>query len=210
MQAAQTITMPERRCILTGETKDAGDLIRFVLSPGDEIVPDIAARLPGRGLWVSANKKQLCAALGNTSFAKAAARALKRPVSAAAIPADLADRVDHLLRARCLNLLGLERKKGTLVMGFGGTMDAIRNRKAAFIVQAADAAGGGREKLQALLNHMPVPARVFTIFSREELGLALGRDYVVHAAVKAGGSAVHLLKELTRLERYLSRPEIEG
>ncbi|MEM6662503.1 MAG: DUF448 domain-containing protein, partial [Pseudomonadota bacterium] len=45
---------PERRCIATGETGATDRLIRFVLAPEGGLVPDLAARLPGRGAWLTA------------------------------------------------------------------------------------------------------------------------------------------------------------
>ena len=45
---------PERMCIVTRERRAPEDLIRFVAGPDGSVVPDIRAKLPGRGVWVTA------------------------------------------------------------------------------------------------------------------------------------------------------------
>ena len=44
----------QRIDLLTRERLPKQDLIRFVLAPNGEIVPDLKERLPGRGVWVTA------------------------------------------------------------------------------------------------------------------------------------------------------------
>src|SRR5437870_12059149 len=45
-----------RRCVVTRAVLPKAALVRFVVGPTGEIVPDVAARLPGRGLWVKAER----------------------------------------------------------------------------------------------------------------------------------------------------------
>ncbi len=202
MQAALKSTMPERLCILTGEVAESDHLIRFALSPDARIVPDIAAKLPGRGFWITADKGLIDQAVASGNFAKRASRALKQPVSASAVAPDMADVIDRLLRDRCLNLLGLERRKGTLVLGFDSVAETVRAGRAAMLIEAADGAADGRSKLKALAEKSPRPVRMIDLFCRAELSLALGRENVVHAAVKSGGVAKALVKDLARLAAY--------
>jgi len=62
----------ERRCIVTGEVLPEARLLRFVLAPDGQVVPDVEAKLPGRGLWVSADRTILAQAVAKRLFARAA------------------------------------------------------------------------------------------------------------------------------------------
>ncbi|HET6224250.1 MAG TPA: DUF448 domain-containing protein, partial [Dongiaceae bacterium] len=56
-------TGPLRRCLVTREVLPKTDLVRFVVGPDGVLVPDVAGRLPGRGLWVKAQRDVLAAAV---------------------------------------------------------------------------------------------------------------------------------------------------
>ncbi|MCF6199646.1 MAG: DUF448 domain-containing protein, partial [Hyphomicrobiaceae bacterium] len=45
-------------------------LIRFVLSPEQIVTPDLRCKLPGRGLWLSANRESLELAVNKNLFAR--------------------------------------------------------------------------------------------------------------------------------------------
>ncbi len=96
----------ERRCIVTGEVLPESQLIRFVADPEGRIVPDVAADLPGRGIWVSAIAAKSWSARSPRSFSRAAAKA---QVTA---DADLADRTEAQLVARMSGDLGMARRSG--------------------------------------------------------------------------------------------------
>ena len=55
LRAAKDLPTKQRRCILSNRECSTAHLIRFVADPDNRIVPDLAERLPGRGLWLSAN-----------------------------------------------------------------------------------------------------------------------------------------------------------
>ena len=124
--------MRERRCIVTGEVLPEEALIRFVADPDGCVVPDIAATLPGRGIWVSAQREVLETAVAKNQFSRAA----KAPLTA---PADLADRVERQLVRRLLDDLGLARRAGLLVLGFDNVSRALDSRSAA---RSAGRSGG--------------------------------------------------------------------
>src|SRR3546814_4482698 len=50
---------PIRRCILSGERDERGRLIRLALSPDGLVLPDAAARAPGRGAWLAPDRAAL-------------------------------------------------------------------------------------------------------------------------------------------------------
>lgn len=180
---------PERRCIVTRESGERDDLIRFVISPEGEAVPDLSERLPGRGLWLTARGDIVRRACRENSFSKAARRSVK-------IPADLSDRLDGLFEKRCLDLIGLARRSGHAVAGFEKVRAAAAGGKVALLLEASDGAADGREKIARA-----APGSVtLSLWTAEQLGGPFGRDSVVHAAILEGGLADRLLRDARRLE----------
>ena len=184
-----------RRDIVSGEVTDEARLIRFVPGPGGEVVPDLARKLPGRGLWVAADRESVAAAVKKNAFARAA----KAPLKPAA---DLPDVVERLLVRRCLDQLGLARREGVLISGFEKTLAKIRSGEAAWLIEASDGAADGRRKLLAAAAASPRRPPVFGAFSAEELGLATGGENVVHSALLAGRRAERWTEEVRKLAGF--------
>lgn len=184
-------TGPERRCIVSGEVKPTERLVRFVAGPDGVVVPDIEAKLPGRGLWLSAGRDMVNTALAKNLFAKA----LRRKVTA---PPDLADRIEGLLSRRCIELIGMARRAGQAVMGFEKVRGELKAGRGAVLLAAADGAADGRDKIRALASTLPL----VTVLSSEELGAAFGREHVVHALLARGRLADRLQVEAGRLAGF--------
>ena len=180
-----------RRCIATRAPRPAESLIRFVVGPDSALVPDLANRLPGRGLWVDANRDVLARALARNQFAKAARTAV-------AAPADLVDQVQAMLLRRCLDLVGLARRAGELVAGFDQVADWLRRGRCGLVLTASDGSADGRRRIEALAGDLPV----IDPFDRIELGHSVGRDEVVHVGMADGRLANQLLEELGRLRGF--------
>lgn len=187
MNARATATV-ERRCIVTGEARDKAELIRFVVGPDGVVVPDIEGKLPGRGLWVSADRQSLETAVKKGLFSRAAKKRVQ-------VDEEIVALVESLLRKRCLNFLGLGRKSGAVLTGFEKVKASLESGKAALLVEAADGARDGKRKLAAHARGMPAIEN----FSCRELSLALGRENVIHAAVTNGRLAETLQNEVHRL-----------
>jgi uncharacterized protein len=186
-----------RRCALTRERRPKQDLIRFVLAPSGEIVPDLKERLPGRGVWVTAAHDRVAEAAKRNVFA----RALKTAVTA---PTGLAEKVDRLLVEGALGALALANKAGEVVFGTAKVEEAIARSRVAALIHASDAAEDGCRKLDGKFRvtargDTPAPIR---IFSADELGLASGKTNVIHAALIQGGAAAKFLASASRAERY--------
>ncbi len=181
---------PHRRCLVTGEVKPKSALVRFVVGPESTIVPDVRERLPGRGLWVSARRADVEAAAQRGLFAKAARKAVK-------IPDDLAALVESLILRYALDLFGLARKAGLVAAGARQVEAALSNRSAALLIEAADASPREAARLRARAEAQGLA--LVQCFSAAELGLALGRENVVHAALCAGPLAQRFLDETVRL-----------
>jgi predicted RNA-binding protein YlxR (DUF448 family) len=200
---AKTGAQPERRCIVSGTVRPARELIRFVVGPDGAIVPDVTAKLPGRGIWVSADRDALRTAVEKKLFARAA----KAQVTASG---DLPERVDGLLSRNCLNLLGLARRAGEAVSGFDQVMEALDTERPAAVLTASDAAPNGRAKVAAKIKAMGGTIPNVDLFDVGELSLALGRENVVHAALRPGGLARRFLAECGRLAAFRATSEATG
>jgi len=185
----------ERRDIVSGEVRNESGLIRFVAGPDGTVVPDLARKLPGRGLWVAADRESVSAAVRKNLFSRAA----KTRLSA---PPDLADQVEGLLRRRLLAGLGLARKAGALTFGFERVMAAILAGKAAWLVEASDGGLDGRRKLLAAAARSEPPPRVLAIFGSAELSLAIGAGNVIHTAFLAGRDAERWTSDVERLSGF--------
>jgi predicted RNA-binding protein YlxR (DUF448 family) len=185
----------ERRDIVTGEVRDEAGLIRFVPGPDGVVVPDLARKLPGRGIWVAADRGSVETAAKKGLFARAAKAKLTAP-------SDLADQVEILLKRRVLSALGLARKSGDLTSGFEKVSSAIRSGKAAWLIEASDGAADGRRKLWAQARKQSPPPGLLGVFAAQELGLALGGENVIHTAFLAGRAADRWAQDVQRLSGF--------
>lgn len=180
---------PERRCIVTGEVQPKRGLIRFVVGPEGQIVPDLAEKLPGRGLWVSADRAVLDKAAKGV-FARAARQAVT-------VPDGLSDLVEAALARRVVDTVSLARKAGYAVAGFEKVKGWLADGKAKVLLQASDGSDRGKGKLWT-----PPKGRWFGCLTSSELGLAFGRDSVIHAALAAGGLAQRVVEEAAKLSGF--------
>ncbi len=171
---------------------DEARLIRFVAGPEGVVFPDLARKLPGRGLWVAADRVSVETAARKGLFSRAARRKLNAP-------ADLATTVEALLLRRLLLGLGLARKAGELVTGFEKVWAAVLGGRAAYLVEATDGAPDGRRKMLAAQRRSPARPRLIGVFSSQEMGLALGGENVIHTAFLAGRGADRWAHDVERL-----------
>lgn len=192
---------PERLCAVTRQKLPKGELLRFVLSPDGVVTPDIAERLPGRGVWVKAERDLVALAVKKGAFA----RGFKSQVSA---PEDLAGFVEQLLAKRCIELLGLARKAGQAVVGFDQVREALREARPAFLLEASDGAEDGRLKVYFLAKALYSGVKVAGAFSAAELGMAFGRDHVIHGLVRRGAIAENWETAYRRLIGFREAPEL--
>ena len=181
--------------MVSGEVMPEGRLIRFVAGPDGAVTPDLARKLPGRGLWVVADRPSVETAARKGLFARAAKARL-------VATADLADQVQFLLLRRLLSGLGLARKAGDLTSGFEKVLSSVAAGKAAFIVEATDGAADGRRKILGAARKCAEPPRLVGLFSSDELGLALGGENVIHTAFLAGRGADRWASDVERLSGF--------
>jgi predicted RNA-binding protein YlxR (DUF448 family) len=181
---------PLRRCIVTREVLPKEALLRFVVGPSRELLPDPGGRLPGRGLWLRPQEVVLAKALKQGAFARAA----RGPVT---VPADMRERVLASLRGRLRDFLGLARRGGAAVAGREAVLEWMRAGRVALLVQATDGSPAERERLRGS-HALPVVLAL----TAEELGAVFGRERAVHVAVAPGGLAEALRAEAARLAGF--------
>ena len=192
---------PVRTCIVTRTAQSPTAMIRFVLGPDGAVVPDLRARLPGRGAWVTATRATVEAAVKRRAFH----RAFKTGEVKAA--PDLADQVAEGLRTDLRQALALANKAGCVVTGFGKVESAILGAEGVRgLIHASDAAPDGRRKLAAALRRRYGDAisviPVVDDLSNAELDMALGRDHVIHAALIAGAGTTGYLARWRRFRTF--------
>lgn len=178
---------PERRCIVTGEVQPKRGLVRFVVGPDAMVAPDLAEKLPGRGIWVAADRAALEKAAAKNLFSRAARAQVKAPE-------DLADLVEAGLARRVVELVSLARKSGRAVAGFEKVKGWLAEGRAKVLLQASDGSERGKGKLWT-----PQGGRWFGCLTASELGLSFGRDHVIHGALAAGGLTDKVIVEAGRL-----------
>lgn len=198
-----------RMCALTRAEKPVAELIRFVLGPDDVLVPDTDAKAEGRGVWLSLNRELVAEAIKRKVFA----RSLKTEVT---LPDDLAGLTQHRLEQRYLNALSMARKAGQLTFGATKVRSLIDNGSLIALITATDAAEDGRSKMVGPLKALHYAAAEegidgfnvphFELLGSEQMGLALGLENVIHAALTRGAAAQSAVEKARRLALYLAKP----
>jgi len=178
----------ERKCIVSGEVQPKHGLIRFAIGPDQQLVPDVREKLPGRGIWVTAERQMLEQALAKNIFA----RASKQTVN---VPQGMLAELENQLVGRMVEMIALARKSGKAVAGFEKVKSWLAEGRAKVLLQASDGSARGKGKLWT-----PEGGRFFDVLTSKELGLAFGRESVIHGALAAGGLSTRVVEEATRLQ----------
>src|ERR1700712_3818720 len=190
-----------RMCAVTRAVRPIDELIRFVVSPSGDAIPDLKRKLPGRGLWISASHRAIAEAVKRHQFSKG----FKRDVRVA--PSLVAD-TENLLVRGVIEALAMAAKAGQVVSGFSKVEGALKERQAQALIHASDGAADGIRKLDAVLRQNAGTGDesqqfpVVSILTSEQLDLALGRSNVIHAALLAGPAGKTFLSRSQTLVRY--------
>jgi predicted RNA-binding protein YlxR (DUF448 family) len=194
----------ERLCVVSRQVKPVGEMIRFVVGPQGEAVPDLKRKLPGRGIWVTATRADLAEAVRRGAFA----RGFGRPVK---IADDFVEGIERLLERSALDALAIAGKAGQVVAGFSKVEATLLRGHAVTLMHASDAAPDGVRKLEGLRRQVQEEGREIGLiadFSSAQLDLASGRSNVVHAALLAGPATETFIARCTRLGRFRAgKPE---
>ena len=188
-----------RTCALTRQVMPVTEMVRFVVGPADEVVPDVKRKLPGRGLWVTGTRDALAEAIRRNVFPRGFKRDLK-------VPDGLPALTERLLERSALDALAIAAKAGRVVAGTAKVTAALGGNGIRALIHASDAADDGKRKLAAALQRNDDEAvreiAMVETFSGEQLDLALNRPNVVHAALLAGPGSDTFLARVKRLERF--------
>ncbi|APG48838.1 RNA-binding protein [Phaeobacter porticola] len=179
---------PERKCLATGEIQPKEGLIRFVVGPDGQVVPDVRGKLPGRGVYVTSTEAALRTAVKKKLFA----RGFKAPVT---VPEGLEDEIKNQVLRRLIELISLARKSGHAVSGYEKVKDWLAKEHARVLIQASDGSGRGKSKLST-----PHRGKFIGCLTADELGMAFGRQTVIHAALASGGLGKRVVEEAQRLQ----------
>ncbi len=185
-----------RRCIVSNQCKPVAEMVRFVVGPDNSVVPDIIGRLPGRGIWLSADSNSIKTACARNLFGRAARQSVH-------VDARVVEQVEGLLARQCIDLLGLARRAGQAVSGYVKVRGWLLAGRAALILAASDGAADGREKLRRIARDLPIVA----VLNAAELGIVFDRERSVHVAVAAGGLAESLMRAAIRLSGFRQSSE---
>ncbi|UWQ07825.1 RNA-binding protein [Aliiroseovarius crassostreae] len=179
---------PERKCIATGESQPKTGLIRFVVGPDGMVVPDLLGKLPGRGIYVAANRAAIATAIKKGLFSRAA----RQPVT---VPDGLLDLLEKGYADRVVHLIAMARKAGQAVAGYEKVKDWLAKDEAKVLIQAID----GSDRQKSKLRPPRERDRYINCLTGDELGLAFGRENVIHGALAAGGLASRVVEEAKKL-----------
>lgn len=179
---------PERKCIVTGEVAPKTGLIRFVVSPDGMAVPDLLGKLPGRGIYVSAQRAAIATAINKGLFSRSA----KQQVT---VPDGLLDMLVRGYADRVVHLISLARKAGGAVAGYEKVKDWLSKEQAYVLIQASD----GSERQKSKLRPPSERDRYVDCLTGDELGQAFGRENVIHGALASGGLAFRVVEEAVKL-----------
>jgi predicted RNA-binding protein YlxR (DUF448 family) len=185
-------SQPERTCIVTGEAGGKEGLLRFVVGPDDTIVPDVAGKLPGRGMWVSCNRAIVEQAITKNAFRRAARKQVK-------VGAALLEQIEQLLADRALQALALARKSGQAIAGYEKVKVAIEQGDVLLLLQADDVSEDSARKL---LIDKAIPVHYM---NRDRLAAIMGRDNLAHIAVLNGPGGANAKEQWERFAGFTSK-----
>lgn len=193
---------PVRQCAVTRESHKPDALIRFVRNPDGIAVPDVNGKLPGRGAWVKAYRGTVEKAIKTDAFSRA--------FKAKTVPMDdILGEIERQLTQRCIGLIGMGKKGGHIVLGFDQVRAYIRKRPPGWLLEASDGSKDGRNKVQFLAKAIYEEVNLAGALSSAELGMALGREHVIHALLEQGPLAKAFGIAYKRLTGFRHAPEKE-
>tara|TARA_B100000530_G_scaffold202532_1_gene129256 strand:+ start:301 stop:924 length:624 start_codon:yes stop_codon:yes gene_type:complete len=186
--SAERVKASERKCIATGQVLSKNQLVRFVLGPNSVIYPDTENKLPGRGIWVKADRSAIMQAQKGQLFSRAAKQSTE-------CIENLAEQVENLVANRIIKLIGLSRKSGQCVCGYEKVKDWLKKDIAKVLIQSSD--GSNREKSRL---RTPADGQFIGWLSSKELGKVFGRENITHCALASGGLTQRIVEDAQRLK----------
>ena len=189
-------SQPVRRCLASGDTKPQIEMMRFVLSPDDIVTPDIKGELPGRGMWVTANRTAIETVIAKKLFNRGA----KKQVT---VPDNLLGMIENILLKRCQSNLSLANRAGNVIIGRDNVKTALQtNLKVVCLIQSHDASQKELDKMAVIAKATDTP--VMRPLNASQMGNAFGKDHAVHAVITRGGLAEMLMTDMRHYQQICS------
>tara|TARA_A100001015_G_scaffold298340_1_gene380944 strand:+ start:1643 stop:2239 length:597 start_codon:yes stop_codon:yes gene_type:complete len=183
-----------RKCAITGSLIKRKFLLRFVVSPDGSILPDLNQKLPGRGVWLTLDRAIIQKAIIKDVFSKT----LRKKVL---IPENLLANTIVLVKKYIVQKISLARKAGFAICGFDKVNSALKLGNVAILIQAIDGSHKEKNRLQKKIFHYDKTECLQSF----ELGMAFGRDNVIHAAILNGRFVENIKYDITRLDCLVGR-----
>lgn len=180
----------ERKCIVEGIVKPLSEMLRFV-EVNNTLLPDFNKKLPGKGMYVTANRLSLQKAIDKKIFHKVSRHNLK-------ISDDFMNMVDNLIKQKALESINIARKSGALVTGFEKVKEATKKNNVEFIIQAIDAGTDGKEKVALFAKSI----EIFNLFSIDELDITLNKQNTVHMAILKSDVSAMVYNNLKKYQNF--------
>ena len=188
ISSADKFKESERKCIATGQVLSKSKLIRFVLGPDSVIYPDPENKLPGRGIWVKADRSAILQAEKGQLFSRTAKQS-------AECLENLAELVENLIANRVIQLIALSRKSGQCISGYEKVKDWLKKDIVKVLIQSSDGSTREKSRLRA-----PDEGQFIDCLSSKELGKAFGRENITHCALASGGLTQRIVEDAQRLK----------
>ena len=187
ISSAERVGGLKRKCIATGQVLSKSELVRFVLGPNNILYPDPENKLPGRGMWVKADRSAIAKAEKEELFSQAAKQSAK-------CIENLAEKVESLIANRIIKLIGLSRKSGQCICGYEKVKDWLKKDMVKVLIQSSDGSNRGKSRLKT-----PEDGSFIGWLTSKELGKVFGRENITHCALASGGLTQRIVKDAKRL-----------
>lgn len=188
---------PQRTCLGCRAARRKDDLLRFVIAPDGALVPDVLAKLPGRGAYTCFSRECVTKAVTRRQFSRAFRGEVKVPL-AEELVAQIAERLED----RLASYLALANKAGKVVSGSDMVVERLRRGGGVGVVLlAGDISADIGEKVAHLADREGVPCLRF--LDKDRFGGLLGKGLRSVVAILGSGFVPSILKEAERYGNFL-------
>lgn len=186
---------PQRSCLGCRTVHDKADLLRFVLSPEREIIPDLLNKLPGRGAYTCRSPECIRNAIGRKQFNRAF-KGEVAPISLEELTRHILERVEE----RIASYLALANKAGQVISGTDMVIEALRKQQAGIVFFARDVSPDIGDKICQAAKRAHTEQVV--LLDKDRLGQLVGKGLRSSIAIEKGGFAETVIKELRKYRNF--------
>ena len=170
-------------------------MVRIVAGPAGAVI-DYRDKLPGRAAYVCPRLECIKKAHSRDNLARALHLRGPSP-RAEEFLAQLIANITEKIRS----LVIMSAKAGKLAAGYSAVHDALEKQKVEMLIFAEDLSEGTKEKV---MGPNAASLRKATLFTRDEMGMMLGRELVGVVGIQEKGLADAVWKEAERLKGLIN------